>query len=218
MQTPGNSEIGEAFVKDSEQYKASCCDKDAAAFDFGSRKTDINVLEENATRFIKPKDKFYPTKLYIKKIGPIKQAAKKKHIKTTQDGVTGFVVPNLDAEELPWDVENSVAHTTQKKRKIAEVEADIDESIGAADRIFNSAARKRILRREDSNVSAASGATNTKDNGNRKKVKAKGKPKSVPKACPTPKAAAGRPPKEPRLRTYVFCAGVIWSFQIQRFL
>ena len=104
MQTPGNSEIGEAFVKDSEQYKASCCDKDAAAFDFGSRKTDINVLEENATRFIKPKDKFYPTKLYIKKIGPIKQAAKKKHIKTTQDGVTGFVVPNLDAEELPWVV------------------------------------------------------------------------------------------------------------------
>jgi hypothetical protein len=142
----------------------------------------------------------------------------RRNIKTTQDGVTGFVVPNLDAEELPWDVENSVAHTTQKKRKIAEVEADIDESIGAADRIFNSAARKRILRREDSNVSAASGATNTKDNGNRKKVKAKGKPKSVPKACPTPKAAAGRPPKEPRLLTYVFCAGVIWSFQIQRFL
>ena len=75
-------------------------------FDVKRRRASVSVTDAKDTRFIEPKKQFYPIKLYKKRFGHPKQAAKKKHeAHTTASGGLGRVMPPtngvVDASATP---------------------------------------------------------------------------------------------------------------------
>ena len=83
----------------------------------------LETQESKDVRYIKPKDKFYPLRLYKQCCKDSKWTKKERRLHTFdhQDGVNGYFVPNPDADNTPWEVESSMRFSTQKTTLEAEV-------------------------------------------------------------------------------------------------
>ena len=122
------------FKADVAAYKKARLD--GTAWDTRAAKIRLETVVAKDVRYIKPRDQFYPLRLYKQccKEGKWTKKERAGHKQQEQDGVTGYVVPNPDAAQLPWEVETSTRLTTQKRTLEAEFEEDMQESIHAIDR------------------------------------------------------------------------------------
>lgn len=93
--------------------------------------------DEKKRKFIKPSDKFYPTKYYktCLKENMWTPKERKTHTAHTEDGVAGWLVPNANADSTPWDVEDSTSTIITKRRRVSE-ETDEAPTLNIADRVF----------------------------------------------------------------------------------
>ena len=87
------------------------------AWDSRAAKIRLERIVAKDVRYIKPRDQFYPSRLYKQCFKEGKWTTKERagHKQQEQDGVTVYVVPNPDAAQLPWEVETATRLTTQKK-------------------------------------------------------------------------------------------------------
>ena len=206
----------DAFKADVETYKEARIA--GTTWDSKAAKVRLSTIEAKDVRYIKPRDSFYPLKLYRDccKEGKWTKKERKDHKLDEQDGAQGYLVPNPDGAKLPWEVETSNRFTTQKTTIEAEVEEDMQQSINAADRGFaqlvkRNLPKKRGLARGLSNASAGSAKSSQspKPRGVRQQSKLKDKSKNVESKdtikakakakvpnCSSRDGGAGRPPKD----------------------
>ena len=89
-------------------------------------KHKISKVTDHTTRFVKPRQKFWPIDLYKNRFGDPKSKAnrKRKHKVISAHGKKGVLVPGDDNE--PWEVETSFADKRRWEMEVEDAGSDAD--------------------------------------------------------------------------------------------
>ena len=133
------------FKADVESYRKARIA--GVTWDCKAAKVRLQTIEAKDVRYIKPKDQFYPSKLYREccKEGKWTKKERKTHKQDQQDSISGYLVPNPDAARMPWEVETSNRFTTQRSTLEADIEEDMQQTINAGDRGFAQLVKQKLV-------------------------------------------------------------------------